>query len=183
MLFFVYRHLQVNVRAWSSPSFLPKFAKPNQLNRKERYMTKGKLSKGEKAILDEGYNIALPVNFIVLFTQSERDVLNIIRHRINVKHPHVSMSLFSLMTGLSENTVRRARDSLLDMGIIEASDDGISIGKAYKVKYDILIPMIAKLNNEKNPVKRLELADKLRGKGREINQKQIEKFRGSEFNY
>ena len=146
-------------------------------------MAKSKISKGEKAILDMGYNISLPVNLNILFTQSERDVLNTIRHRINVKHPHISMSLFSLMTGLSEGTVRRARDSLLDMGIIEASEEGISIGKAYKVKYDILMPMITALNEEKNPVKRLKLADKLRGKGRETHQKLIEKFRGSEFNY
>ena len=144
-------------------------------------MAKNKISKGEKAILDMGYNISLPVNLNILFTQSERDVLNIIRHRINVKHPHISMSLFSLMTGLSEGTIRRARDSLLDMGIIEASEEGISIGKAYKVKYDILMPMITALNEEKNPVKRLKLADKLRGKGRETHQKLIEKFRGSEF--
>ena len=144
-------------------------------------MAKSKISKGEKAILDMGYNISLPVNLNILFTQSERDVLNIIRHRINVKHPHISMSLFSLMTGLSEGTVRRARDSLLDMGIIEASEEGISIGKTYKVKYDILMPMITALNEEKNPVKRLKLADKLRGKGRETHQKLIEKFRGSEF--
>ncbi len=146
-------------------------------------MAKSKISKGEKAILDMGYNISLPVNLNILLTQSERDVLNIIRHRINVKHPHISMSLFSLMTGLSEGTIRRARDSLLDMGIIEASEEGISIGKAYKVKYDILMPMITALNEEKNPVKRLKLADKLRGKGRETHQKLIEKFRGSEFNY
>jgi DNA-binding transcriptional ArsR family regulator len=144
-------------------------------------MAKSKISKGEKAILDMGYNISLPVNLNILLTQSERDVLNIIRHRINVKRPHISLSLFSLMTGLSEGTVRKARDSLLDMGIIEASEEGISIGKAYKVKYDILMPMITALNEEKNPVKRLKLADKLRGKGRETHQKLIEKFRGSEF--
>lgn len=144
-------------------------------------MAKSKISKGEKAILDMGYNISLPVNLNILLTQSERDVLNIIRHRINVKHPHISLSLFSLMTGLSEGTIRRARDSLLDMGIIEASEEGISVGKAYKVKYDILMPMITALNEEKNPVKRLKLADKLRGKGRETHQKLIEKFRGSEF--
>lgn len=146
-------------------------------------MAKSKISKGEKAILDIGYNISLPVNLNILLTQSERDVLNIIRHRINVKHPHISMSLFSLMTGLSEGTIRRARDSLLDMGIIEASEEGISIGKAYKVKYDILMPMITALNEEKNPVKRLKLADKLRGKGRETHQKLIEKFQSSEFNF
>lgn len=146
-------------------------------------MAKSKISKGEKAILDMGYNISLPVNLNILLTQSERDVLNIIRHRINVKYPHISLSLFSLMTGLSEGTIRRARDSLLDMGIIEASEEGISIGKAYKVKYDILMPMITALNEEKNPVKRLKLADKLRGKGRETHQKLIEKFRGSEFDF
>lgn len=150
-------------------------------NQQIRVMAKSKISKGEKAILDMGYNISHPVNLNILLTQNERDVLNIIRHRISVKHSHVSMSLFSLMTGLSESTIRRARDSLLDMGIIEASEEGISIGLAYKVKFDILIPMITKLNEEKNPVKRLELADKLRGKGREINKKLIKKFRGGEF--
>lgn len=148
---------------------------------KTRDMAKSKISKGEQAILDMGYNIALPINLKILLTQNERDVLDIIRHRLNVKRSHVSMSLFSLMTGLSETTVRRARDSLLEMGIIEAGEQGISIGIPYKVKYDILIPMITKLNEEKIPVKRLELADKLRGKGREIHNKLIEKFRGGEF--
>ena len=148
---------------------------------KTRDMAKSKISKGEQAILNMGYNIALPINLKILLTQNERDVLDIIRHRLNVKRSHVSMSLFSLMTGLSETTVRRARDSLLEMGIIEAGEQGISIGIPYKVKYDILMPMITALNEEKNPVKRLKLADKLRGRGRETHQKLIEKFRGSEF--
>ena len=68
------------------------------------------------------------------------------------------------------------------MGIIEVDNKGISIGKEYKVKYDILMPMIIQLNEEKNPVKRLGLADKLRGKGREINKNLIERFHDSEFN-
>lgn len=162
--------------------FVYKDLKVKQTKHKIMKTKKSKISKGEQAILEMGLNVAVPINLNMLLTQSERDVLNIIRHRTCIKRPHISISLFSLLTGLSENTIRKARDSLLAMGIIEVDNKGISIGKEYKVKYDILMPMIIQLNEEKNPVKRLGLADKLRGKGREINKNLIERFHDSEFN-
>ena len=92
------------------------------------------------------------------------------------------VSVFCVMTGLSENTIRKARDSLKKIGLVEQFDIR-TLGTKYKVKYDTLCPMIIKLNAEKNPVERLRLADKLRGKGREKNQKLIEMFQGSEFDF
>ena len=133
-------------------------------------------------MLDMGMYVSLPMNLNILLTQSERDVLNVIRHCENLKRERISNSVFCVMTGLSENTIRKARDSLKKIGLVEQFDIR-TLGTKYKVKYDTLCPMIIKLNAEKNPVERLRLADKLRGKGREKNQKLIEMFQGSEFDF
>lgn len=139
-----------------------------------------KISDGEKALIDMGLYIANPINLNILLTQNEKDVLNAIRHNKNSKQHYISNSALRLTTGLSENTVRKARDKLLQLGFIEK--DGVStLGIDYKIKYGTLCQKLERLNQEKNPVQRLILADKLRGCGQHIHQKLIKQFVGSEF--
>ena len=54
-------------------------------------------------------------------------------------------------------------------------------GTRYKINYKVLNNTIAKLNQEFNPVKRLQMADLFRGEGYELHNKTIEHYAGSEF--
>lgn len=143
---------------------------------------KHKLHQGEKDLIELGLYVTYPINLNTLLTQSERDVLNAIRHCLNVGERHISISVFRLMTGLSENTIRKARDALLKLDIIKKGKE-TTIGTEYTIKYETLCPIVAQLNEEKNPIQRLIDADRFRGKGREINKKLIEEFQQSEFNF
>jgi len=138
------------------------------------------LSKNEKTLLGLGLYVSLPINAQVLFTQSERDVLNTIRHLNNIGTRPISLSLFRIYTGLSDRTIRDAIKSLLTLGVI----DKVSVCKAgtyYKVLYKKFGGAIKLLNLERNPVSRLRLADSLRGAGHEINGSLIREYENSEF--
>lgn len=144
-------------------------------------MSDKKIHKGEQAIIDMGMYVALPINMNILLTQNERDVLNVIRHCNNNGERYISNSVFRIMTGMAENTIRKARDSLIKLGIIEKGKT-TTIGTEYKVNFKRLCTMVKNLNEQRNPVKRLALADKLRGAGQEINKQLIEEFKNTEFN-
>ena len=139
-----------------------------------------KIHKGEQAIIDMGMYVALPINMNILLTQNERDVLNVIRHCNNNGERYISNSVFRIMTGMAENTIRKARDSLIRLEIIEKVKTTTS-GTEYKVNFKRLCTMVKNLNEQRNPVKRLCLADELRGKGMEINNKLIKEFKNTEF--
>ena len=143
-------------------------------------MSDKKIHKGEQALIDMGMYVALPINMNILLTQNERDVLNVIRHCNNNGERFISNSVFRIMTGMAQNTIRKARDSLIQLEIIEKVKTTTS-GTEYKVNFKSLCTMVKKLNEQRNPVKRLSLADELRGKGMEINKKLIEEFRNTEF--
>jgi hypothetical protein len=143
---------------------------------------KNKLHQGELDMIELGLYVTYPINLNALLTQSERDVLNAIRHCLNVGERYISISVFRLMTGLSENTIRKARDALLKLDIIKKGKE-TTIGTEYTIKYETLCPIVAQLNEEKNPIQRLIDADKFRGEGREINKILINDFKKSEFNF
>ena len=141
---------------------------------------KKEINKGEKFLLDLGLYVALPINAQVLFTQSERDVLNTIRHLSNIGHTAISISLLSVYTGLIDKTIKKAVDSLKRLEVIEVLNV-CKAGTRYKINYKVLNNTIAKLNQEFNPVKRLQMADLFRGEGYELHSKLIEAYTGSEF--
>ena len=128
-------------------------------------MSDKKIHKGEQALIDMGMYVALPINMNILLTQNERDVLNVIRHCNNNGERFISNSVFRIMTGMAENTIRKARDSLIQLEIIEKVKTTTS-GTEYKVNFKSLCTMVKKLNEQRNPVKRLSLADELREIGR-----------------
>lgn len=140
-----------------------------------------KIHKGEQALIDMGLYVVHPMNLNNLLTQNERDVLNVIRHCNNIGERYISNSVFRIMTGMAENTIRKARDSLIRLGIIEKGKTTTK-GTEYKVIFNTLCKMVQQLNQQRNPVKRLALADELRGAGQEINKQLIEEFKNSEFN-
>ena len=121
------------------------------------------ISKGEQVIIDLGLYVALPINLQILLDQSERDVLNSLRHCYNVGQEFVSLSVLALMTGLGEKTIRKARDKLIDMGVLKK---GVvcGLGTHYPIDYSRLCSALIELNNEPDPLKRKELSKQLRKK-------------------
>ena len=141
---------------------------------------KNNISKGEKFLLDSGLYVALPINMQILFTQSERDVLNTIRHLNNIGQTAISFSLLSIYTGLTDKTIKKAVDSLKRLEVLEVLNV-CKAGTRYKINYKVLNNTIVSLNEESNPVKRLQLADQFRCEGYELHSKLIEVYTGSEF--
>ena len=84
---------------------------------------KKNISKGEQFLLDSGLYVSLPINMQILFTQSERDVLNTIRHLNNIGQTAISFSLLSIYTGLTDKTIKKAVDSLKRLEVIEVLND------------------------------------------------------------
>lgn len=142
--------------------------------------TKKEIHKGESALMDMGLYVAHPINMNILLTPNEQMVLNVIRHCKNLKERYISNSVFRVNTGLSEGTVRKARDALIELGIIEQAGEPTPLGIEYNVKYNILCNMIKTLNEQKNPIKRLRMVDKFRGEKLSRHTKMIEEFQNSE---
>ena len=96
--------------------------------------TKKNIVKGEKFLLESGLYEALPINMQILFTQSERDVLNTIRHLNNIGQTAISFSLLSIYTGLTDKTIKKAVDSLKRLEVIEVLNV-CKAGTRYKLNY------------------------------------------------
>lgn len=128
------------------------------------------ISKGEEFLLKLGLYVPLPINLQILLDQSERDVLNSLRHCYNMGEQFVSTSVLALMTGLGEKTIRKARDRLVDMGIL-TKGKVCGLGTHYPIEYKRLCSALLELNKESDPVKRRELAKTLRINNLKLKQK------------
>lgn len=138
------------------------------------------VSRGEKFLLEQGLYVSLPINFLLLFKQSELNVLNVIRHNQNIGCMCLSISLLSIYTGLTESTVGLAVGALKGMGVI-TTKSVCKAGTYYTINYSVLNNAVATLNKEHNPVARLRKADAFRGKGNEIHTKMISKYASTMF--
>lgn len=126
------------------------------------------ISKGEQVLIDMGLYVPLPINLQILLDQSERDVLNSLRHCYNMGETFVSASVIALMTGLGEKTVRKARDRLVDIGFLTKGKT-CGLGTHYPIEYKKLYTSLLALNNESDPEKRVVLAKEMRCKYLNIN--------------
>ena len=121
------------------------------------------IRKGEQVLIDMGLYVPLPINLQILLDQSERDVLNSLRHCYNMGESFVSTSVLALMTGLGEKTIRKARDRLIDMGFL-SKGKVCGLGTHYPIEYKKLYTSLLSLNNEPDPEKRVVLAKEMRCK-------------------
>ena len=142
--------------------------------------SKTKIHKAERELIKMGCYVASPINLCVLLTPNEQVVLNVIRHSKNLGQRFISNSALQVSTGLSENTVRNVRDALLQLDIIEQVGETTSAGLEYKINYKVLCTIIEELNNIKNPIERLERADKFRGDKLARHASLIKKYRNAE---
>lgn len=126
------------------------------------------ICKGEQVLIDMGLYVPMPINLQILLDQSERDVLNSLRHCYNMGETFVSTSVIALMTNLGEKTVRKARDRLVDMGFL-SKGKVCGLGTHYSIEYKKLYTSLLALNNEPDPEKRVKMAKEMRYKYLKIN--------------
>lgn len=137
--------------------------------------------KWEEEMAELGLYIQMPINLTIVLTPSESAVLNIIRHCNNIQTRVMSLSLFEVMSGMTENTVKKALKSLQRLNLIEKGAV-CKAGTYYSINYKTLYALIKRLNKERNPVERMRIADTFRGEDDAINTKLIAKYSNSPFN-
>lgn len=139
-------------------------------------------NEGEKAIIKLGLYVAFPINLNLLLTQSERDVLNVIRHCNNMSNPHISLNTFRIMTGMSTNTIKKARDNLIQLGLVNQGNLS-NHGTIYTINYENLYTILEILNSEMNPINRLSISDDFRDKKKidRLHESLIKEFKSTEY--
>ena len=132
-----------------------------------------KITKGEDYLSNQGLFILEPVNNLILLNQNERDIIDIIRHTSLNGWDYISLSSFSVSTGIGERTVQKTLKNLEDMGFITKGKT-TSLGTHYEIVYKRFDNAILELNKIKSPMERLIKADELRGAGFEIHKRLID---------
>lgn len=140
-----------------------------------------KISKGENKLRKLGLNTPMPINSLLLFTSAENDILNIIRHYACFGQRYISDSLFRLCCGRGKKAIKKAKDALEALGIIQIGEI-CNLGTEYIVDYSVLCPIIKKLNDEHNAYKRLIIVDEFRGEERALYTQLIKEYIDSNFN-
>lgn len=131
------------------------------------------IRKGEDYLGKQGLFILEPINSLILLKQNERDIMDVIRHKSLLRRDYISLSTFSVSTGIGERTVQKTLKNLEVMGFITKGKT-TSIGTHYEVVYKRFNNAIWELNKIKSPMERLRKADELRGEGFEIHKRLIE---------
>lgn len=139
-----------------------------------------KTNKNEQLIAKLGLWIILPINLLLMLTQSERDVLNTLRHLESIGTKCVSLSLLRLYTGLNVKTIQAALNNLETLGVI-TKGSSCKVGTYYRVRYEKFGAALKALNQEKNPVERLRIADKFRGTALAKNKALIAEYERTQF--
>lgn len=131
------------------------------------------IRKREDYLMSLGLFIPTPLNSLILLKQNERDIIDIIRHTSLNGWDYISLSSFSVSTGIGERTVQKTLKNLEDMGFISKGKT-TSLGTHYKFVYKRFNNAIFELNKIKSPLERLIKADELRGAGFEIHKRLID---------
>ena len=140
-----------------------------------------KINKGENKLREEGMNLPIPINLYALLTSAENEMLSVIRHYQSFGQKYISDSLIRICTGRNKKAIKRAKDSLVAMGIIKIL--GITkMGTEYDIVYERLCPIVKKLNAERNAYKRLIMVDGFRGEDNALHTQLIKEYKDTNFN-
>ena len=121
-----------------------------------------------KPYLNDGFYVEMPIVFQVLFSPVEMMVLNTVIHLSDMQHRFISQSLIVAYTGRDDKSVRAALRFLEQLGVIQ-KEKTCRRGTHYEIKNARLTQIIRTLNNVRNPVERMRLADRIRGKGNALH--------------
>lgn len=136
-------------------------------------------------LADLGKYTTHPINLYKVLTTKEYSLLEFIRFRNGNCNVDISNSLLKIEMGFKNNSnIKEVKENLIKIGFIKVIRETIK-GTQYNILYENIRNIVEKLNNEYNPIKRLQIADNLRiSKGlAPMHVKTIENFINSSFNY
>ena len=128
-----------------------------------------------KPYLNDGFFVETPIVLQVLLTPSELVTLNTVIHLSNLQHRFISQSMIVVYTGIDKKTVRSALAFLEHCGILKKKST-CQRGTHYEIRETWLTQIVRTLNQEWNPVQRMRMADKIRGKGFAIHTATIKNY-------
>ena len=137
---------------------------------------------GEQALRDIGHYVALPFNWLILFTDAERDILCVIRH-YSQYHYYISDSFIRIHTGRGRKAITRAKQALINMGVITADyKKNDSRGSHYEINYELLCNIGEELKAAPRVYQRLKIVDEFRGERYKLHTSLIEEYKNTNFN-
>lgn len=132
----------------------------------------------------KGYYIINPIHLKKVLTTQEYDLFDLIRYENNVSDGYISYSLIQLEINIIQrNLIADVKRNLIKLGFITVVEDNRNRGTKYAVNYPVVANLVEILNNERNSVNRLRIADKYRTE-RGINSivdNRIKKFENTNF--
>lgn len=134
------------------------------------------------ALAKFGLFVVHPVNLTLLMTDAEYKLLDAIRHYVNNNNP-VSNSLLEVTHRITNaKSIAKNRVNLIKLDFIKVLSE-TQKGIHYTVLYNNISEILCQLNNEINPIRRLEIADCYRvNHGLDaLNTNAIKKYKGSNF--
>lgn len=119
-----------------------------------------------------------------VLTPQEYDFFDLIRYENNVSNGFISYSLIQLEIGIIQrNLIADIKRNLIKLGFISIADDNRTKGTRYTINYIVVRDLIKTLNDERNSVNRLRIADKYRTDKdlKSIVDNRIKKFENTNF--
>lgn len=135
-------------------------------------------------LADIGHYTVNNVHLKKVLTPQEFDLFDLIRYENNVSNGYISYSLIQLEVGIIQrNLIAEIKRNLIKLGFISIVDNNRIKGTKYTVNYTIVRDIVQVLNNERNSVNRLRIADNYRtNKGlKSIVGNRISKFENTNF--
>lgn len=132
----------------------------------------------------KGYYTINPIHLKKVLTTQEYDLFDLIRYENNVSDGYISYSLIQLEIGIIQrNLIADVKRNLIKLGFITVVNDSRTKGTKYAVNYTIVANLIETLNNERNSVNRLRIANKYRTERglNSIVDNRINKFENTNF--
>ena len=104
----------------------------------------------------------VPMNLKCTLSQNERDFLEAVIHLQHLGRYHTSNSLIMANSGLNSRQISSAKQSLVQMGLIEVADNKSTMGTRYIVKDEVYNSLVQELNAIPTAPERFEYGDKVR---------------------
>ena len=106
----------------------------------------------------------VPMNLKCTLSQNERDFLEAVIHLQHLGRYHTSNSLIMANSGLNSRQISSAKQSLVQMGLIEVADNKSAMGTRYIVKDEVYNTLVQELNAIPTAPERFEYGDMFREK-------------------
>lgn len=135
-------------------------------------------------LADIGHYTVNNVHLKKVLTPQEFDLFDLIRYENNVSNGYISYTLIQLEVGIIQrNLIAEIKRNLIKLGFISIVDNNRIKGTKYTVNYTVVRDIVQVLNNERNSVNRLRIADQYRtNKGlKSIVGNRITKFGNTNF--